>query len=159
MKTLISILAVALTLLFSALARPSLAQQPTSTTALSGTATGSLYKLTIVVPNVSKRSGQLRIGLANNEASFDGESFRTRVVEVPASGAISVTFDSLTAGRYAVRVFQDMNGNQKIDFNGQMPTEPFGFSNVTMLMGPPNFDQCAFDLAENKQIQVGMMEM
>ncbi|MFY7912078.1 MAG: DUF2141 domain-containing protein [Emticicia sp.] len=41
--------------------------------------------------------------------------------------------------------------------NGQMPAEPFGFSNVTMLMGPPNFEQCAFDLNENKAINISLM--
>lgn len=156
MKTRISAFALFITCLFVTFAQPASAQQPASTPAAGA---GTTYSLTVVIPNVSKRSGQLRVGLANDEASFSGESFRTVAVEVPASGAVTVTFDSLAAGRYAVRLYQDLNGNQKVDFNGQMPAEPFGFSNVTMLMGPPSFDQCAFDLAENKQIQVGMIEM
>lgn len=118
-----------------------------------------MYSLTVVLSNVNKRTGQIFVGLVNSAENFAGESFRTNVADVSASGEISVSFDSLTTGRYAVRLFQDMNGNKKIDFDGRMPTEPFGFSNVTMLMGPPDFDQCAFDLTENKRIQVSLIEL
>lgn len=157
MKNLIVTLATAATLFIAASVCPSLAQTATASTTVSPS--GPAYTLTVVVSNVSKRTGKIHIGLANDAASFDGESLRTQVVDVPASGELVVTFDSLVAGRYAVRLYQDLNGNEKIDFNGPMPAEPFGFSNVTMLMGPPNFGQCAFDLAENKRIPVSLMEM
>ncbi|RYC68320.1 DUF2141 domain-containing protein [Spirosoma sordidisoli] len=121
--------------------------------------TARTYTVTVVVPNVTHRSGTIRVGVANSEATFNGESFKTSVVNVPASGEVQVTLTGLPAGRYAVRLMQDLNGNEKMDYNGQMPAEPFGFSNVTMLMGPPSFGQCAFDLNENKQIRVGLMEM
>ena len=59
-------------------------------------------------------------------------------------------------GKYAIVLFQDLNGDNKLDMNGQMPAEPFGFSNLTMLMGPPNFEQCAFDLNEDKNIAISL---
>lgn len=157
MKNLILTLAAAATLLMTANTRPCLAQ--TAATSTNVLTAGPTYTLTVVIQNVSKRTGKIRLGLANDAASFDGESFRTQIVDIPASGDLVVTFDSLVAGRYAVRLYQDLNGNEKIDFNGPMPAEPFGFSNVTMLMGPPNFGQCAFDLAENKRIPVSLIEM
>lgn len=122
-------------------------------------ADSATHKLTVVIGQIMKRSGKLYIGLANNESSFKGESIKSQSIDVPASGEISVTFDGLAPGRYAVRVFQDLNNNQKMDFSGQMPDEPFGFSNVTMLMGPPNFDQSSFELNESKTISIRMMEM
>lgn len=122
-------------------------------------ADSATHKLTVVIGQIMKRSGKLYIGLANNESSFKGESIKSQSVDVPASGEISVTFDGLAPGRYAVRVFQDLNNNQKMDFSGQMPDEPFSFSNVTMLMGPPNFDQSSFELNESKTISIRMMEM
>ncbi|WP_080237617.1 DUF2141 domain-containing protein [Spirosoma rigui] len=147
----------AVTALFvAATARPTLAQTATTSTTVS---TAGPHSLTIVVSSLSKRTGTIRVGLANSTETFDGESYRTKVATVPASGDLVITFDSLPAGRYAVRLYQDLNGNEKIDFNGAMPAEPFGFSNVTMLMGPPSFGQCAFDLAENKRIPVSLMEM
>jgi len=49
-------------------------------------------------------------------------------------------------------VFQNLNENAKMDFNGQMPAEPFGFSNTPMLMGPPSFNQCVFELSGNQKL-------
>ncbi len=122
-------------------------------------ATTKTYQLTVVIPNVSHREGTLHVGLANDEKTFTGESFKTQTLSVPASGAVTVAFDGLPEGKYAVRIFQDLNGNKKMDFNGQMPGEPFGFSNITMLMGPPSYSDASFDLNENKVIDVAMMEM
>lgn len=117
------------------------------------------YKLTVVITDISHRSGTFRIGIANSEETFTGESFKTKRVETPTAGGLTVTFEDLPAGRYAVRLMQDLNGNDKMDYDGQMPTEPFGFSNVTMLMGPPSFGQSAFDLNGDKTIEVGLMEL
>lgn len=117
------------------------------------------HKLTVTLSGVNKRSGKVYIGLANDASSFSGQSIMQKSVNVPASGEISVTFDKLKTGRYAVRVYQDLNDNQKIDMAGMMPTEPFGFSNVSVLMGPPDFDQSAFDLDADKSIKITMIEM
>ncbi|AQG81470.1 DUF2141 domain-containing protein [Spirosoma montaniterrae] len=125
----------------------------------SSTVTGKTYTLTVVIPGFDHRNGNLRVGIANSEQTFSGESFKSQVVAVPASGGAKVTFEGLPAGRYAVRMMQDLNGNNQMDYNGSMPTEPFGFSNITMLMGPPSFGQSAFDLNENKTIEVSLMEM
>ena len=154
MKTILTAtLFLLLTLVFSTTTISFAQQTPTATTP------GAIYKLTVTIPNVSSRSGKLYIGLANDQPSFDGVSIKSQTVDVPATGPVTIAFDGLTPGRYAVRVYQDLNGNGKMDFSGQMPTEPFGFSNVTMLMGPPTFDQCSVDLAENKSIEIGMMSM
>ncbi|GAB3037270.1 DUF2141 domain-containing protein [Spirosoma pulveris] len=156
MKTIITSLLV-LALVIGNLAKPCLAQQTTATT--STTAATAAYKLTVVISSVEKRSGKLYVGLANSSETFNGESKATAVADVPASGDITVNFEGIPAGRYAVRIYQDLNDNKKMDFSGQMPAEPFGFSSVTMLMGPPTFDQCAFTLDGNKTIQVGMMSL
>jgi uncharacterized protein (DUF2141 family) len=123
------------------------------------TADTATHKLTVTLSGVNKRSGKVYVGLANDAKSFTGESILQKSVDVPASGEISVTFDALKPGRYAVRVYQDLNDNQKIDMAGMMPTEPFGFSNVSVLMGPPDFEQSAFDLTADQGIKVTMIEM
>ncbi|MCX6213163.1 DUF2141 domain-containing protein [Spirosoma sp.] len=156
MKTIITSL-FALALFIGNMTKPCLAQQTTPTTSTS--ATTATYKLTVVVSGIENRSGKLYVGLANNAETFNGESKATAVADVSASGDITVNFEGIPAGRYAVRIYQDLNDNKKMDFSGQMPAEPFGFSNVTMLMGPPTFDQCTFNLDGNKTIQVGMMSL
>ncbi len=163
MKTLVITL-LTVVLFISNTAKPCFAQQttPSTSTSVAATpvgATSATYSLTVVVSNVNTRSGKLYVGLANSKATFEGTSFQNKVVDVPASGEISVIFEGLTTGRYAVRLYQDLNNNQKMDFSGQMPSEPFGFSNVAMLMGPPDFDQSAFDLTANNSIRIRVIEM
>ncbi|WP_018618845.1 DUF2141 domain-containing protein [Spirosoma luteum] len=140
--------------LLSLLTKPGVSQQVTKPAVTTAT-----YKLTVVVPDVGVRNGKMHIGLANDQASFDGKSIQTKVVEVPAMGSITVIFDGLATGRYAVRMFQDLNDNGKIDFSGQMPTEPFGFSNLKRLMAPPTFDQASFELSGNKNMDVSLMSL
>jgi uncharacterized protein (DUF2141 family) len=160
MNTLITIVTT-IVLFVGSIAKPCFAQQTTSTTSTSMVKmpAGTAYKLTVVVQEVARRAGKIYIGLANSASTFDGESLQRVVIDVPASGEVSASFEGLAPGRYAVRLYQDLNDNQKMDFSGQMPTEPFGFSNVTRLMGPPTFDQCVFDLAENKTIQIDLMSL
>ena len=158
MQTLIPALTLAVTLFVSPLAEPCFAQTTTAVASASAPAKAT-YTITVVVSDVNKRTGKLYIGLADSDETFTGKSAQQKAVAVPASGEITVTFDNLPAGKYAVRVYQDLNDNAKMDFSGQMPAEPFGFSNVTMLMGPPSFGQSAFDLSENKSVKITMMEM
>lgn len=155
MKTILIALFASL-LFITNLSKPCLAQQtPSSTTAT----VSNTYSLSVVIHNVNNRTGKLYVGLANTPANFSGESLQRKVIDVPASGEITCVFEGLAPGRYAVRLFQDLNDNKKMDFSGQMPAEPFGFSNVAMLMGPPDFDQSSFDLNENKSIRVRVLEM
>jgi uncharacterized protein (DUF2141 family) len=116
------------------------------------------YNLTIKVEGLKTREGKIYAALKNDANSFpEGTSVKSATVEVTKDGEIFLKFDNVLEGKYAVLLYQDLNANAQMDFNGQMPAEPFGFSNVTMLMGPPSFEQCAFDLNENKAIVIGLM--
>ncbi|QJW88723.1 DUF2141 domain-containing protein [Spirosoma taeanense] len=113
------------------------------------------YKLTVEFANVVKRTGMIYVALVNNAADFNGKFYRKTRVEVPSTGDFQVNFDGLPAGQYAVQVFQDLNDNQKLDFNGV--AEPFGFSNITSLLGPPSFAQAAFDLNTPKTVTISLI--
>lgn len=119
----------------------------------------STGKVTVTINGITKRTGKLLVGLATDNKTLMGQAAINQVIDVPAEGNATVVFPSLKPGRYAVRIVHDLNNNGTMDFSGQMPTEPFGFSNVTMLMGPPEFDQCAFDVQGEKAVQVTMMEL
>jgi uncharacterized protein (DUF2141 family) len=53
------------------------------------------------------------------------------------------SYTNFTAGNYAVRVFQDINNNKKLDTNAfGLPKEPWGVSNnVPATLGPPSFQK------------------
>jgi uncharacterized protein (DUF2141 family) len=129
---------------------------PGSTTVTTAPAT---CKLTVVFTNVINRTGKIYVGLANDSASFDGSSYRKTRIEVQPMGETRVTFEGLPTGRYAVRMYQDLNENQKTDRENGIPTEPFGFSNVTRLTGRPSFEQCAVELTGDTTITVSLIQM
>ncbi|QJD77993.1 DUF2141 domain-containing protein [Spirosoma rhododendri] len=122
-------------------------------------ADSATHKLTVTISGLTQRTGKLYVGLATDDKSLMGKSAITQTIDVPATGDATLTFADLKPGKYAVRLYQDLNDNKQMDFSGQMPTEPFGFSNVTMLMGPPSFDQCAFVLDGDKAVSVSVIEM
>lgn len=117
------------------------------------------YELKVVVKGIKERSGTIGAILTNDATNFPSgvNAIDRKVITVTPEGDIVLTFSDILEGRYAVILLQDLNGNQVLDMNGQMPTEPFGFSNLTFLMGPPAFDQCAFQLDENKTIEIQLM--
>ncbi len=125
----------------------------------SGVAPGdsATYKLTVGFANVTKRSGMIYVGVVNKAADFDGNFCRKTRISVPATGEFQVNFEGLPAGQYAVEVFQDLNDNQKLDFTGRVATEPFGFSNVKMLLGAPSFNESAFELSASKTITLNLL--
>lgn len=59
-------------------------------------------------------------------------------------------------GRYALRVFQDLNGNGKLDTGWMgIPKEPYGFSNNAMgRFGPPAVEDLWFDFAEGTVLKI-----
>jgi len=84
--------------------------------------------------------GLLHVALYDSPQTFPSEPAQT-VTATTTGGRGSVTFDGLAPGRYAVTVFQDVDGNGEIGMGSRGPTEPWGFSNDdgAQLMGPPEF--------------------
>jgi uncharacterized protein (DUF2141 family) len=118
----------------------------------------SKYSVTVTVKGIQKREGKILASISNDMESFPNSGgIKSVVAEVTKEGEVTLKFENMLEGKYAIVLYQDLNDNKTLDMNGQMPAEPFGFSNVTMLMGPPNFLQCAFELYENKNITIGLM--
>ena len=115
------------------------------------------YSVTVVVKDLQLRQGKVYASITNDANSFPRGGIKSAIAEVTPTGEVSLKFENMLEGKYAIVLYQDLNDNKELDMNGEMPAEPFGFSNVTMLMGPPNFEQCAFDLNENKVIAIGLM--
>jgi uncharacterized protein (DUF2141 family) len=132
------------------------------TTILSLTATFSFaqnkYNVSVVVKGIQQRQGKIYASITNDANSFPrGGGIKSAIAEVTPEGEVTLKFENVLEGKYAIILYQDLNDNKQLDMNGEMPAEPFGFSNVTMLMGPPSFEQCAFDLNENKTLAIGLM--
>lgn len=69
---------------------------------------------------------------------------------------VQVTFENVTKGNYAVRMYHDENDNKKLDtgFMG-IPTEGWGNSNnVKPMFGGPKFTDMIFELREDQSISI-----
>ncbi len=119
-------------------------------------------ELRVTIDGLRSPQGTILIGLYDSAASFnhaiassDKEGFlndRDRVAGVALRANMALTggvvFSNLEAGRYAVILFHDENGNGRLDTNfWGVPTEPYGFSNDARgFLGPPTFDDAAMTL-------------
>ncbi|KAK3605003.1 hypothetical protein CHS0354_000668 [Potamilus streckersoni] len=113
--------------------------------------------LRVRVMGIEDIQGVLRVGIYRTRKDFEtDEWFKGVNVYVKRKVEVAV-FDSVVAGSYAVKVFQDVNGNGVLDKNFLgIPTEPFAFSNNAKgFMGPPDYNDCIFLLdKKDKEITI-----
>ena len=64
-------------------------------------------------------------------------------------------FEGLKAGRYAVAMYHDVDGDESLDTNMLgIPREPYGFSNNAVgRFGPPSFDDAAVVVPDEGQVE------
>lgn len=112
------------------------------------------FSITVTVPNISGTEGEVLVVLYNSSESFaKREPIATKKSKI-VDGKISVIFEDIAAGTYAVVCLHDKNANKRMDFDSNgMPQEAYGSSNNRMRMGPPNFEDAKFTV-ENKSLDL-----
>ena len=124
--------------------------------AISGQATAA--DLTVNITEINKGKGHVMVGLYSGADDFtQGKTvFGTRVKATNEQE--KVIFKDLPAGDYAIKLYQDENSNDKLDFNFMgIPTEGYGFSNNVGRFGSPDYQEAKFIVsneAEKKEIQI-----
>ncbi|KQS55271.1 hypothetical protein ASG17_04035 [Brevundimonas sp. Leaf363] len=91
-------------------------------------------------------TGAVMVGLYDSADAYNGHrTFRGGRIAA-TGGVVTVTFDQLPAGEYAVSAFHDVNGDGTMNANPfGMPTEPYAFSNNAKgNMGPASWDAAKF---------------
>lgn len=108
-----------------------------------------LASLEVTVTGLRSAKGLVQLCLTAAPAHFPdcaGDPAGRHLV-VPAATAMPLRFDGLPAGRYAIALFHDENGNGRLDTRFGMPTEGFGFSNNPRIsFGPPRFAAARFTI-------------
>ena len=113
------------------------------------TAIASDKKLTIIVDGFKEKKGNLMIGIYNSEATFMKQTYKGFAVDVTDT-SMECTIE-LPEGEYAISVYHDVNGNNKLDTaTFGIPTEDYGFSNNAKgLMGAPSFEKAKFSVTQD----------
>ena len=98
--------------------------------------------LEVKVTNIKSQKGFIRVGLFTNEKDFLKNASMGKVVK-PEGGEITVVFENLMPGDYALSVVHDENENGELDTNALgIPKEGFAFGNNEMgAFGPPSFEK------------------
>ena len=116
--------------------------------------------LELSIGPVNAAQGSLRVAIYDSAQTFRKTAVQQQVVPASA-GTVKVRFANLNPGDYAVAVFHDRNGNEKLDANLLgVPSEPYGFSVVTgTLSGPPAWKDVKFNLPDGVTTQaIGLRE-
>jgi uncharacterized protein (DUF2141 family) len=109
-------------------------------------------KLQVTVTHIKGQKGNIIIGIFDSDESFLKKPLDGRMMK--ASGdSVTVIFENLKPGKYAVSVLHDANKNKDLDKNKLgIPKEGFGFSNnVIGAMGPPSFERAQIDLVPDQK--------
>jgi uncharacterized protein (DUF2141 family) len=111
--------------------------------------------VSVEVKGISETKGKIYASIVNVAAGFPSASnaFASKAIDVD-SKELHFEFNKLIGETdYAIIIFQDLNDNGVLDMQGGRPAEPFGFSNY-MMMGPPSWDVCSFNLENDKNITI-----
>lgn len=108
--------------------------------ALAGVAPAAMAqaRLTATIDGVNSDKGQVIAALCSDAAAnFPGRCKGYQALAPAKAGAVTVTFDDLPAGTYALQVFHDDNGDKM----PQTPPEGYAYGNDTPY--PPSFEKAA----------------
>lgn len=101
--------------------------------------------VTLSVPTSTAKGSILAAVFASAEA-FEKGTVSAQAQSPVVQGITEVKLEGLTAGTYGIALFQDLNGNGKLDRNLLgAPNEPFGFSkNPVIKFSAPKFESFQF---------------
>ncbi len=113
----------------------------------------------IKVTNLDNKTGNLYIGWYSGPATFmkPGKTALVKIIPVKDQSEVTVDFEKVPSGKYAISTFLDENGNEDLDRGAfGKPKEKYGFSNNVMpAMRPAEFDEAAFTVnGENKTLTI-----
>lgn len=111
--------------------------------------------LTLTFPGLKTPSGVLFVAVFDSAEGWSANRSVRSAVAAGGDAAPTARVEGLAPGRYGVKVFQDLDGDGRMDVNPfGLPLEPYGFSrDARPNMGPPAFEDAAFVVAAGDNAQ------
>lgn len=104
--------------------------------------------ITVVIENVLSDEGSI-IGSVHTEETFMRGPGVVNSQADATKGEVTLTFENVKKGSYALMLLHDANNNQQMDFEANgMPKENYATSGKTTY-GPPSFADAIFDVGED----------
>jgi uncharacterized protein (DUF2141 family) len=119
--------------------------------------------LEIKITNIENGHGTIYIAILDSAEGWlksDAESKPFRDIAQPVSSTddLLISVQDLPPGKYAISLFQDLDGDSKMNKNFiGFPKEPFGFSAPMGKFGPPKFEEAAIEFSGgNASVEVAL---
>jgi uncharacterized protein (DUF2141 family) len=108
-------------------------------------------RIVVTIDGVRSSQGDVYVALFSKPDEFPDGDYSDQHKKVKASTSpITVVFDNLKPGTYAVGAYHDENGNGRLDTNFiGYPIEGYALSNgVRAIISRPRFSDCAFPVGQ-----------
>lgn len=117
--------------------------------------------LEIKITNIENGHGTIYIAILDSAEGWlksdeKYKPFRDITQPVTSTDDLLVNVQDLPPGKYAISLFQDLDGNSEMNKNFiGFPKEPFGFSAPMGKFGPPEFKEAVIELSgENTSVEI-----
>jgi len=105
---------------------------------------------TVEIQNIIINRGTIYVAIYSDKQSFENKN-PDIILQVIPDNIISVQEITLSEGEYVIAIFQDSNGNGKMDYSlFGIPKEPYGFSNMKGKT-PGNYNQLKFRITNSNE--------
>ncbi|GAB1857735.1 DUF2141 domain-containing protein [Flavobacteriaceae bacterium MHTCC 0001] len=110
--------------------------------------------ITVSVTNLKSNDGKVFIALYDSKDTFLNKGFKAFRGQIYDNSCV-VEFKNIPNGEYAVSIYHDENGNNKMDTSiFGIPKEDYGCSNNAKgFMGPPKWDDAKFTVQDKSITQ------
>lgn len=104
------------------------------------------------IEGVDMNGGKIYVSIFNSEPTYKvREAYLTFILD--SKNEIVVKDLTLPTGQYVISIYQDSNGNGKLDTNLiGIPKEKFGFTNYDGKSAPGNFNKHKVDINETSKV-------
>ena len=117
--------------------------------------------ITLKVTGIENAKGQMSIALYDSADDFPGtEKYVKALFKDVDSTTFAYVFRDIPNGTYAIAIYHDLDSNDEMNKNWiGIPKEPYGFSNNAMgRMGPPDFEDAAFEVNGNIEVIIKLKD-
>ncbi|MGI9552006.1 MAG: DUF2141 domain-containing protein [Aurantibacter sp.] len=112
---------------------------------------GSGTTVTVTIENVLSDDGTILGSLHSQDTFMKGPGVNNAIAPAKA-GEVTLTFENVEPGTYAIMVMHDANDNNQMDMEPSgMPKESYATSGEMNLYGPPTFEGAKFEVAGEDQ--------
>lgn len=106
--------------------------------------------VTVTIENVLSDGGTILGGLHTAETFMKGTGVANAMAPAQV-GEVTLTFDNVEPGTFAIMVMHDANDNKQMDMENGMPKENYATSGEINPYGPPMFSDAKFEVIDQNQ--------